>query len=150
MRTGALRFAARRKFFCSLAVAAFGQSPARTVYILPMARGLDQFVAEWLTRDHVMQVVADPKIADVVLTDHLGETFEQKMAEIHPKDDKKSDSNATHTFRSSRGRGTVFLVDAKSRQVLWSDYEKVPGSMTDKNLNDEAERIAKKLQISAK
>jgi hypothetical protein len=134
-----------------LAVTAFGQPAPRTVYVLPMAGGLDQFVAEWLTRDHVMQVVADPKIADVVLTDRLGEAFEQRMAEIHPKDDKKSDSNATHnSFRSSRGRGTVFLVDAKSRQVLWSDYERVPDSMTDKHLNDEAERIAKKLQISAK
>src|ERR1700689_4202837 len=133
-----------------LAIAAFGQSAPRTVYVLPMAGGLDQFLAQWLTRDHVMQVVADPKIADVVLTDHLGETFEQKMAEIHPKDDKKSDSTAHNAFRSSKGRGTVFLVDAKSRQVLWSDYEKVPSSMTDKNLNDEAERIAKKLQSSAK
>jgi hypothetical protein len=131
-------------------IATFGQPAPRTVYVLPMAGGLDQFVAEWLTRDHVMQVVADPKIADVVLTDHLGETFEQKMAEIHPKDDKKSDSNATHTFRSSRGRGTVFLVDAKSRQVLWSDYEKIPGSNSNDSLNHEAERIAKKLQISAK
>ena len=138
-----------------LAITAFGQSAARTVYVLPMAGGLDQFVAEWLTRDHVMQVVADPKIADVVLTDRLGEAFEQKLTEIHPKDDKKddkkSDSAATHNaFRSSKGRGTVFLVDAKSRQVLWSDYEKIPGSNSNDSLNHEAERIAKKLQISAK
>lgn len=134
-----------------LALAAFGQSTPRTVYVLPMAGGLDQFLAQRLTSEHVMQVVADPKIADVVLTDRLGEAFEQKMAEIHPKDDKKSDSTAAHnTFRSSRGRSTVFLVDAKSRQVLWSDYEKAPSSMTDKNLDDEAERIAKKLQLSAR
>src|ERR1700728_2941452 len=94
-----------------LAITAFGQSAARTVYVLPMAGGLDQFLAQWLTRDHVMQVVADPKIADVVLTDRLGEAFEQKLAEIHPKDDKKddkkSDSATTHSaFRSSKGRGT--------------------------------------------
>jgi hypothetical protein len=133
-----------------LALAAFGQSTPRTVYVLPMAGGLDQFLAQWLTRDHVMQVVADPKIADVVLTDHLGETFEQKMAEIRPKDDKKTDSAAHNTFRSSRGRGTVFLVDAKSREVLWSDYEKVPDSTSNDSLNHEAERIAKKLQLSAR
>src|SRR5665213_3506682 len=112
-----------------LAITAFGQSAPRSVYVMPMAGGLDQFLAQWLTSEHVMQVVADPRIADVVLTDHLGETFEQKMAEIHPKDDKKPDSTTTHNaFRSSRGRGTVFLVDAKSSQVLWSDYEKVPSS----------------------
>jgi hypothetical protein len=134
-----------------LAITAFGQSAPRTVYVMPMAGGLDQFLAQWLTSEHVMQVVADPKIADVVLTDRLGEAFEQKMAEIHPKDDKKPDSTATHnTFRSSKGRGTMFLVDAKSRQVLWSDYEKVPGSISNNSLNREAERIAKKLQISAK
>ena len=75
-----------------LAISAFGQPALRTVYVLPMAGGLDQYLAEWLTRDHVMQVVTDPKIADVVLTDRLGEAFEQKMAEIRPKEDKKADS----------------------------------------------------------
>ena len=32
-----------------LAIAAFGQSATRTVYVLPMAGGLDQFLAQWLT-----------------------------------------------------------------------------------------------------
>jgi hypothetical protein len=133
-----------------LAISAFGQPALRTVYVLPMTGGLDQYLAEWLTRGHVMQVVADPKIADVVLTDHLGEAFEQKMAEIRPKEDKKADSPVHNSFRSSNGRGTVFLVDAKSRAVLWSDYEKVPGTISNTTLNRKAERIAKKLQISAK
>ena len=131
-------------------IALFGQSAPRTVYVLPMSGGLDQFLAQWITREHVMQVVTDPKIADVVLTDRLGEAFEQKMAEIHPKDDKKSDSTAHNAFRSSNGRGTVFLVDAKSHVVLWSDYEKVRDSTSNETLNREAERIAKKLQISAR
>jgi hypothetical protein len=127
---------------------ALGQSDPRTVYVLPMAGGFDQFLAECLTYKQVMRVVTDPKIADTVLTDHLGEAFEQKMAEIHPKDDKKSDSATLHTFRSSQGRGTIFLVDAKSRHVLWSDYEKVPGVNSNNNMMQEAERVAKKLQIS--
>lgn len=131
-------------------IGAFAQSTPRTVYIFPMAGGLDQYLAQWLTRDHVMQVVTDPKIADTVLTDRIGSAFEQKMAEIHPKEDKKSDSSATHNeFRSSLARGTVFLVDAKSRDVLWSDYEKVPSSRSNGTLNREAERIAKKLQLSS-
>jgi len=134
-----------------------GQSAPRTIYVLPMANGLDQYLAQRLTSDHVMKVVADPKIADVVLTDRLGEAFEQKLAEIRAaankdaskKDDKDKDDTRTHAaFRSSKGKGTIFLVDARSREVLWSDYEKVPVSTSSDVLNREAERIAKKLQAS--
>src|ERR1017187_9409535 len=63
----------------------------KTVYILPMAAGLDQYLAQCLTKDHVMLVVADPKTADVVMTDRLGEAFEQKMKQLRPDSDKKSD-----------------------------------------------------------
>ena len=97
-----------------------------------MAGGLDQYLAEQLTRDRVVQVVTDPKLADAVLTDRIGETFEQKMTQIRPRDD--AEKKAGHVVRhpagipgSTSNRGTVFLVDAKSRQVLWSDYEK-PGT----------------------
>ena len=135
------------------------------VYVMPMAGGLDQYLAEWLTRMHVMQVVVDPKAADAVLTDRIGEAFEQKLNQIRPpdvagkatskgatdKDAKKDDTagagGAPHAFQSSVVHGTVFLVDAKSRQVLWSDYEK-PERSSDSNLNREAERIAKKLQAN--
>ncbi|HEY3839656.1 MAG TPA: hypothetical protein VGL72_23960 [Bryobacteraceae bacterium] len=131
----------------------FGQSAPRTVYVLPMANGLDQYLAQRLSSDHVMKVVADPKIADVVLTDRLDEAFEQKLTEIRAadakKDDKDKDDTRTHAaFRSSKGKGTIFLVDAKSREVLWSDYEKVPVSSSSDILNREAERIAKKLQAA--
>jgi hypothetical protein len=117
----------------------------KTVYILPMAAGLDQYLAQWLTKDHVMQVVADPKTAEVFMTDRLGEAFEQKMKQIRPDSDKKSDDTAQNTFRSTQARGTIFLVDAKSRQVLWSDYQKPPRSNSDSDLNRAAERIAQKL-----
>src|ERR1700691_907709 len=73
---------------------ASGQSTPRMVYVLPMANGLDQYLAQRLSSDHVMKVVADPKIADVVLTDRLDEAFEQKLAEIRAasnKDDQKKD-----------------------------------------------------------
>jgi hypothetical protein len=115
--------------------------PVHSVYILPMAGGLDQYLAEWLTREQVVQVVADPKAADAVLTDRIGESFEQKMTEIRPADEKKKDDSAVHpSFRSSASRGTIFLVDAKTRNVLWSDYEKPL-----RDLNREAGRISKKL-----
>jgi len=124
----------------------------KTVYILPMAAGLDQYVAQWLTKDHVMTVVADPKAADVVMTDRLGEGFEEKLKQIRPdlaKSEKKDDTNAAgaapHRFTSSRTQGTIFLVDTKTRQVLWSEYQKPPRSHSDHDLNRTAEEIAKKL-----
>jgi|SRR5580698_7178911 hypothetical protein len=147
------------KRFLLLALAAShvaAQTPAgaRQVYLMPMAGGLDQYLAAQLTRDHVLQVVTDPKVADVIMTDRIGEAFEQKMAELFPpeptgnKDDKKDDKGGagktTNSFRSSAARGTIFLVDAKSRQVVWSDHEK-PVQLTDSQLSREAERIVKKL-----
>src|SRR6202034_2549821 len=98
-------------FFAALACAQY--AGPKTVYILPMAAGLDQYLAQWLTKDHIMQVVANPKAAEVVMTDRLGEAFEQKLNQIHPDSDKKSDDTAPHTFRSTNPQGTIFLVDAK-------------------------------------
>ncbi len=125
----------------------FAQTPAvHTVYILPMASGLDQYLAEQLTHDHVIQVVADPKLADAVITDRLGEAFEQRMTQIHPRDDADKKANASSdirpSFRSNSRQENFFLVDAKSRQVLWSDYEKPT-----RGLNREAARITKKLGL---
>jgi len=138
-------------------MSAVAQVPAgaRQVYILPMAGGLDQYLATWLTREHVLQVVTDPKVADVILTDRIGEAFEQKLNELYPPEKKKkeaddktpaeSGSGGAHSgFRTSGGRGTLFMVDTKSRQVVWSDHEK-PVELTDARLNREAERIVKKL-----
>ncbi len=124
----------------------------KTVYILPMPAGLDQYLAQWLTKDHVMQVVADPKAAEVVMTDRLGEAFEQKLKQLRGdsgkdagKDESKTNDTGPRVFRGSRVQGTIFLVDAKSRQVLWSDYQKPPRSNSDHDLNQTAEEIARKL-----
>jgi hypothetical protein len=128
--------------FSALAAIAQGSS-AHSIYILPMAGGLDQYLAERITREHVMQVTADPKAADSVLTDHLGEAFEAQLDKLAGKE---KDKDARPSFHSSAAKGTVFLVDAKSRQVIWSDYEKPSRS----GLDREAERIVKKLQASGK
>ena len=146
-----------------LAVSAFGQTgPGHQVYVMPMAGGLDQHVADWLTRGHVMQVVTDAKAADVVLTDRLGEAFEQKLAQLKPEADKGAEAatadkdkktggagagQARGSFRSTAVRGTLFLVDVKSRAVLWSDHQKMRGS-SDKDLNRQAERAVKSLQAT--
>lgn len=139
-----------------IAAGALAQAPAgRQVYVMPMAGGLDQYLAAQITHAHVMQVVTDPKAADVIMTDRIGDAFEQRMTELFPppksddkKDDKKDDKTAgavRTSFRSTAARGTIFLVDAKSRQVVWSDHEK-PVETTDRELNREAARIVKKLE----
>lgn len=131
----------------SLAVSALlAQAPAiHSVYILPMAGGLDQYLAEHLTQSGAMSVVTDPKAADAFLTDHVGEPFEQKMSEFHQSAEAAKNAPAIHpSFRSASSKGTVFLVDAKSRKVLWSDYEK-PGSHDSATLNHVAARIVEKM-----
>ena len=44
-----------------------------------------------------------------------------------------------------RGRGTIFLVDVKSRQVLWSAFEK-PKNSSPHELDHTAERVVKQLK----
>src|SRR5579872_5311794 len=78
------------------AAMALAQTPpgARQVYIMPMASGLDQYLANWLTHEHAMQVVTDPKTADVILTDRIGEDFEQKLAQLYPAAKKTEEKDA--------------------------------------------------------
>jgi hypothetical protein len=146
-------------FWAVLAWAA-GPGGVKTVYLLPMSNGLDQYLAVQLTTDSVLQVVTDPQKADAVFTDHLGETFEQTLAELYAEksgDKSKSDSNPDGSPRSfarsgmqgQRGRGTAFLVDRKSHEVLWSVYER-PKDTTPDGLRRVAGRIASKLAGAVK
>lgn len=141
----------KRLLFPILLAAGAGAQPApvHNVYILPMAGGFDQYLAQRIAREGVMQVVADPKIADSVLTDKLGEAFETRIAKIHPLDNDPKDDAAIHpAFRSSGSRGTLFLVDTASRRVLWSDYQKMSRSTSAGVLNREAARVTKKLETA--
>jgi hypothetical protein len=123
-----------------------------------MSGGLDLFLAQWLAKGQTLHVTTDPKSADAVLTDHLGEDFEHKLDQLLAKKDKESDkdkdvkaqSSPAHSERYNPGRhrGTVFLVDSKTRQVLWSDYEKPPAYSSSDKLNHEAKSIVKKLSES--
>ncbi len=66
-------------------VAPANLSEVKTVYILPMATGMDQYLASRLTREGVLQVVTDPAKADALLTDHLGASFEARVKELYPE-----------------------------------------------------------------
>jgi hypothetical protein len=147
--------------------AEIGGSNVRTIYILPMGHGLDQYVANRLTREGVLEVVADPTRADAILTDSLGKPLESELEKLHPTpkaqeqdadaDSEESDTaqtpRAKRTFSNSeapvstfaRGRGTLFLVDARSRAVLWSVYER-PVKSTPDQLDHTAKHVVDRLK----
>jgi hypothetical protein len=122
-------------------------SGVQTVYLLPMANGLDQYVANRLAASGVFHVTTDPKKADAIFTDKLGEAFEQRLdslllppVEKPSKDSKVEERAAPRVSSFSRSKGTVFLVDTATRAVLWSVYEP-PKSTTPAELDRTAQRI---------
>src|SRR5580658_3487392 len=83
----------------------------KTVYILPMANSLDQFLAVKLTTGFVMQVVTDAKKADAIFTDRIGEALEQKLDEIYgakPKVSDSPDDTKRPVSAAARGKGAIF------------------------------------------
>lgn len=145
----------------------------QTVYILPMGGGMDQYLANRLTAMHVVQVAADPQNADAIFTDRLGENFEHRLEDLYPKpappkaaDDKDKDKDKDKDSSVSdavaladkgqatapvstfgRGKGTFFLVDRKTRNVLWSTYEKPAGTRPEQ-LKHTAEVVAKQFRTA--
>ena len=138
-----------------------------SVYLLPMSGGLDQFLANRLTGANLLNVVADPKKADAILTDHLGSEFEARLDELYPppeapKPDKPAkaqgvtkrdmtvpDDQKARFTTFGRGKGTLFLVSTKTRAVLWSTFEK-PKNTTAAQLDRTAARIVERLRGSVK
>jgi hypothetical protein len=147
----------------------------KSVYLLPMAFGLDQYLASRLTSIQVLPVVADPKAADAILTDRLGPGFEARLDELYPPppppakpeeekakenepaeggEDKEASSGGAEITRGpgvggmstfGRGRGNIFLVDVATRRVLWSTHEP-PKDGTTAELDRTAERIARDIK----
>jgi hypothetical protein len=139
-----------------------------TVYILAMTGGMDQFLANQITASGVFQVVTDPKNADAIITDRLGESFESKLKELYPPpapptpapappadDDKKADgkknaldlgAGAQRVNAGGRGKGNLFIVDRKSRNVLWSVFEPAKDT-TPGELSKTAEKVVKRLKL---
>ncbi|MBV8729007.1 MAG: hypothetical protein JO336_04285 [Acidobacteriia bacterium] len=156
-------------------------SAVHTVYLLPMGGGLDQYLANRLTSEHVFQVVTDAKLADAVFTDRIGNAFEERLVDLTappPKEkqaasqpaanppaanpntastnqippvsalpaeavNRLSNPAANSTF--GHGKGTIFLVDIKTKQVLWSVYEQ-PKSVTSNQLDRSASEIVNRLK----
>jgi hypothetical protein len=145
--------------FTSLAWGA-GLPDVHAVYVLPMAGGLDQFLASRLSSADLFRVVTDPQKADAIFTDQLGATFEQKLVDLYPppkpadaKPDKDKDKDdgrpQIHAYSGGHVTGSIFLVDRASRTVIWSSYEK-PAKQQPSSLDDEAKRIVVQIQKQKK
>ena len=129
----------------------------QTVYILPMANGFDQYLANHLASSGTLRVVTDPQKADAVFTDRIGQAFEAKMDELYTKkaETKKDPDSLDEADKQvrmtsfARGKGTLFLVDCKSRNVIWSIYER-PKDYTADELDRTAGRVTTQLQKAIK
>ena len=149
----------------SMGVSAAGLGDIKTVYLLPMSNGLDQYLAQQLTAGAVLQVVTDPQNADAVFTDHLGESFEESLADLYQTKSKTGDKATDATagdasedkgatparsgMQGKRGRGTVFLVNRRTHDVLWSVYE-LPKDNRPVTLRRSAGRISNQLAKAIK
>ncbi|MGD1090524.1 MAG: hypothetical protein ABSB35_00880 [Bryobacteraceae bacterium] len=122
----------------------------KTVYVLPMANGLDQYLAIRLTTGTSIQVVTDPQKADAVLTDRIGTSFEQTLDELYKtkpakgEQDKETQESSRPMQAMTRGKGAIFLVDRKTRNVLWSTYAMAKSTAPD-DMNHLADRIVSRL-----
>jgi hypothetical protein len=134
---------------------------------------MDQYLANRLTSLHVVQVAADPQNADAIFTDHLGENFERRLEDLYPKPappkadsdkDKEKDKDKNSSVANAaalaeqgqatapvstfgRGKGTFFLVDRKTRNVLWSTWEKPAGTRPEQ-LRHTADVVAKQFKTA--
>jgi hypothetical protein len=152
------------KWFClfaALSVAHAGSEvhpellEVKTVYLLPMTYSLDQFLAIRLTKGGILQVVTDPNLADAILSEHIGTSLDEQMKSLYGE--KKTDSADKDKATSfggpmaggTRSKGAVFLVDRKTRNVIWSDYVRPKNSQPDE-VNHTADKIAGQLEKDRK
>jgi hypothetical protein len=155
-------------------VDAGGLAEVKRVYLLPMQFGMDQYLANRLTREGVFQVVADPASADAIFTDQLGAAFEARMKALYPpppvakpaKPEKKDvattaknepepsdapdekvaqSAESMRIVPSSRGRGMVFLVKRGTGEVLWSDHRE-PTAHHGPEMDKAAAKLVKSLK----
>src|SRR5262249_1722326 len=113
-----------------------------------------------LTSGARLQVVTDPQKADAIFTDRIGAGFEKSFDDLYgaakPKTDDKdkkdpSDPDFQHPSMQplSKGRGAIFLVDRKTRDVVWSAFE-LPKSGSADDVKHAADRLAAKLEKQLK
>lgn len=130
---------------CAVLTGEIGQ--VQTVYVLPMSSGLDQYLANRLTAAGVVQVVTDIEKADAIFTDRLGDSLDKHLTETKElkATDKEPNWERPVSQPFSKARGNYFLIDRKTRNVIWSIYER-PKNTRPAELNRIASKIAEKFQ----
>ncbi len=139
----------------SLAAAPAQLSDIHKVYLLPMASGFDQYLAERLTTEGVFTVVVDAKQADAIFSERVDPAFGEAMQEIFPsakaisKEKKQAEGGVVQEApikrSSARARGNIFLVAVGSRQVIWSTFHRMDDP-SPKGLHRRARDIVKELK----
>jgi hypothetical protein len=138
-------------------------SQIQRVYIMPMNNAFDQYLANRLRNIQQIRVVTDPTRADAYFTDRLGVSFENKLDEIEiktkelaaqeqPAAETDAEKEKQQGFRLAppltssigRAKGTLFLVDRRSRNVVWSIYER-PKDTQPRTLDKVADKVAEEL-----
>jgi hypothetical protein len=84
----------------------------KTIYVVPMRGGLDHYVTNELVQWGRFQITMDPQQANALLT----ETTKVNIRAIMTDPQKVPKAFST--------RGTLFLIDPRTLQVLWSVYKK--------------------------
>lgn len=115
-----------------------------------MANALDQHLASRLTSNRVMWVVLQPWNADAVITDSLDDDFWNWLEQTYPPTGNAQHSQTgpqAYGYSSGRHSGTIFLIDPRSRLVLWSIYE-LPRNSSPAELERSATRITAQLRMA--
>jgi len=108
---------------------------AQPVYFWPMQHAFDQYLAEAVHGADALTVTVDPKLAGAIMTERIDAPFLQAMEELFPSEKQaeateENDQSIEGDFAmqrtknrpQARPRGTLFLVDVKTRRVIWSTY----------------------------
>jgi hypothetical protein len=142
-------------FFCSLLLSDNARLSPRfqTVYLTQMANEMDQHLASRLTSSRTLWVVLDPASADAILTDSLDDSFWNWLAQTYPATATGNGgasprgTAARSGAQATRHRGTIFLVDPRTRLVLWSAYD-LPKNATPAELDRAATRLTSQLRVA--
>ncbi len=158
----------RSGFFLLVVFSAVGQAQTLSslgpVYFWPMTSAFDQYLAQEASGGGVLNVTVDPKNASAVMTDRIDGKFLEGLDEIFPLPEEASagaDAEEEETSTDSiegdfrlqrpanlpvgRPKGTLFLVDVKTRNVLWSTFLKEFDATPDR-LQRKARSVIEKLQ----
>ena len=100
------------------------------MYLMPMASGMDQYLANELTRAHVFQVVTDPARADAIFTDHLGAGFEASLKNMYP--DFKANSTSSASMGGKTAPKAAEATEANAGEVAaGKDSDRTADQATD-------------------